>query len=136
MERGRDATFTALAGVLLMLIVLAAFLLLMLAPRIAAHQAQPQVGQLDGVKCPAASHAPVCYTTAITNTGTGPGSVTCQVAPAPNTTAKFPNDQTVYTTPAEAPLQPNESFTLTIITKPVGEGKTVAGSPSVNCTGT
>jgi hypothetical protein len=135
MERGRNATFTVLAGVLLLLVVLAAFLLLMLAPRSQGNLAQPQVGQLQPVTCPAGSHAPVCYQATVTNLGSGAGTVTCQVAPASGTTAEFANHQPTYATPAETPLQVDASITLTVLTKPTKGHKSVAGSPMVACTG-
>lgn len=133
MERGRNATFTVLAGVLLLLVVLAAFLLVMLAPRTGGNAAQPQVAALQPLKCPVGSHAPVCYKATVTNVGPGAGAVTCQVVPAADTTALFANNQLTYTTPGETPLQANASITLVVITKPSPGHKSVSGSPFVAC---
>ena len=133
MERGRNATFTVLAGMLFLLVALAALLLVMLLPRAHRNEARPQVAQLQPVACPAGSHAPVCYQTSVTNTGTGAGQITCQVTAASDTIAEFANKQVTYTTPVETPVQVNGSFTLTVLAKPVTGHKTVTGTPVVVC---
>jgi len=134
MGRSRNATFTILAGLLFMLVALAAIFILMLAPK-PRGGAQPQVGTPQAVACPIGSHAPVCYQATVTNEGSGSGAITCQVSASAGDTAMFANESDTYTTPAGAEIPPNGSFVLSVLSKPAAGAKTVSAAPTVTCQG-
>ncbi len=105
----------------------------MLLPRAHRNEARPQVAQLQPVACPAGSHAPVCYQTSVTNTGTGAGQITCQVTAASDTIAEFANKQVTYTTPVETPVQRERVVHAHGPREAVTGQKTVTGTPEVVC---
>jgi hypothetical protein len=132
MERGRsDASFTVMAGVLFTLVALAVMLSVKLV-RAPTGSALPLLSLPSDTTCPAGTDATDCYETTVTNVGSGSGQIVCNVFPAAGSTAAFGNHTTVYATPADSPVPPNGSFTLTVLAT-ADDGKQAQGTPTVAC---
>jgi hypothetical protein len=132
MERGRsDAGFTLMAGVLFMLVALAVMLSVKLV-RAPSGTALPMLSLPSDAACPVGSDATDCYQATVTNVGSGPGQIVCNVFAATGSTAVFGNLTSVYATPADSPVPPNGSFTVTVLAT-TEKGKQAQGTPTVAC---
>ncbi len=134
MARGRsDAGFTLLAGVLFTLVALAVMLSVKLV-RAPSGTAVPLLSLPSGEPCPDGTDATDCYSSTVTNAGSGSGQIVCNVFPPTGSTAVFGNHASVYATPADAPVPANGSFTLTVLVT-AEDGKQAQGTPTVACGG-
>lgn len=132
---GRDASFTMLAGVLFALVAVAALFFMLLVRAPSRGGAVPQIGPLTGTACPTGSGSPACFQATIVNIGSGPGRIVCDVIAPDGATATFGNGSPEYATPVDVPMAPNESFSVTVITKPIGDASAIKGTPMVGCNG-
>jgi hypothetical protein len=132
MERGRsDVGFTLLAGLLFTLVALAVMLSVKLI-RAPAGTALPMLSLPADATCPEQSDATDCYEATVTNAGSGAGQIVCNVFPATGSTAVFGNLTSVYATPADSPVPPEGTFTLTVLAT-AEDGTKTQGTPTVAC---
>jgi len=126
-----DTSSTFLAGILFLLMAVAATLFVFLVRPPASHAA-PNVSLAQAVACPTGSHAPACYQFTLTNVGSAAGQFGCRAHPAEGTSAVFDSGASTYVVPVDGPLPVNQTMTLTVLTEPLN-GNDVVGMPQVGC---
>ncbi len=122
-----------MAGVLFALVALAVMLSVKLV-RAPSGTALPLLSLPSSEPCPDGVEATECYSSTVTNAGSSAGQIVCNVFPATGSTAVFGNRTSVYATPADAPVEANGSFTLTVLVT-AEDNKQAQGTPTVACGG-
>jgi len=69
------------------------------------------VSELTGTPCPVGG-APACFQASVTNTGTQPSDLTCEVTPGPGNTAEFALGGMTYT--SAEPVEPDATLPLVV----------------------
>lgn len=104
----RPHATNVLVLLLVVAIVLGAFLLSRsFAPPVSAFS----VSEVTGTPCPVGG-APACFQVSVTNTGTEPADVRCDVTPGPGNTAEFALGGATYT--SVEPIDPDATLPLVL----------------------
>ena len=89
------------------------------------------ISEIAATTCPSDQGAPACFLISVDNSGTGAGSVRCELLPAEGTTAEFLSGGQVYV--SGGVVDEGQTLPLTAQVNVTGANNTVS-FPSVSCT--